>query len=39
MAAVACELQLDICHFDVDQALARAEPNVVSLIVYAKKSC
>ena len=32
MAAVACELQLDLCHFDVQQAFVQAELNEVALM-------
>ena len=32
MAAIACELQLDLCHFDVQQAFAPAELKEVVLM-------
>ena len=32
MAAIACELQLDLCHFDVQQAFVQAELKEVVLM-------
>ena len=36
MVAIACELQLDLCHFDVQQAFVQAEPKDVVLMRMPK---